>query len=125
MGSINLSDANGNVTFEHFLKLVVVRSTGCGTYEWERNGLIIHEVQIYEIVSHEFHIQSFKSSHIMVTFLGLFKKCLALPSTFYLMYFHNICWLVRGSLFIELGCTRDLGKGWRGDLGTFMISRSI
>ena len=35
------------------------------------------------------------------------------------------CWLVRGSLFIELGCTRDLGKGWRGDLGTFMISRSI
>ena len=38
------------------------------------------------------------------------------------MYFY---WLVRGSLFIELGCTRDLGKGWRGDLGTFMISRSI
>ena len=35
------------------------------------------------------------------------------------------CRLVRGSLFIELGCTRDLGKGWRGDLGTFMISRSI
>ena len=37
----------------------------------------------------------------------------------------SYCWLVRGSLFIELGCTRDLGKGWRGDLGTFMISRSI
>ena len=37
----------------------------------------------------------------------------------------DCCWLVRGSLFIELGCTRDLGKGWRGDLGTFMISRSI
>ena len=37
----------------------------------------------------------------------------------------DFCWLVRGSLFIELGCTRDLGKGWRGDLGTFMISRSI
>ena len=37
----------------------------------------------------------------------------------------HYCWLVRGSLFIELGCTRDLGKGWRGDLGTFMISRSI
>ena len=36
-----------------------------------------------------------------------------------------ICWLVRGSLFIELGCPRDLGKGWRGDLGTFMISRPI
>ena len=35
------------------------------------------------------------------------------------------CWLVRGSLFIELGCTRDLVKGWRGDLGTFMISRTI
>ena len=35
------------------------------------------------------------------------------------------CWLVRGSLFIELGCLRDLGKGWRGDLGTFMISRPI
>ena len=35
------------------------------------------------------------------------------------------CCLVRGSLFIELGCMRDLGKGWRGDLGTFMISRSI
>ena len=33
------------------------------------------------------------------------------------------CWLVRVSLFIELGCPRDLGKGWRGDLGTFMISR--
>ena len=33
------------------------------------------------------------------------------------------CWLVRGSLFIELGCPEDLGKGWRGDLGTFMISR--
>ena len=37
----------------------------------------------------------------------------------------SCCWLVRGSLFIELGCTRDLGKEWRGDLGTFMISRSI
>ena len=35
------------------------------------------------------------------------------------------CWLVRGSLFIELGCPGDLGKGWRGDLGTFMISRPI
>ena len=40
-------------------------------------------------------------------------------------YSHGYCWLVRGSLFIELGCTRDLGKWWRGDLGTFMISRSI
>ena len=29
----------------------------------------------------------------------------------------------RVSLFIDLGCPRDLGKGWRGDLGTFMISR--
>ena len=35
------------------------------------------------------------------------------------------CWLVRGSLFIELGCPKDLGKGSRGDLGTFMISRPI
>ena len=25
------------------------------------------------------------------------------------------CWLVRGSLFIELRCPRDLGKGWRGN----------
>ena len=30
------------------------------------------------------------------------------------------CWL-----FIELGCPGDLGRGWRGDLGTFMISRPI
>ena len=37
----------------------------------------------------------------------------------------TFCWLVRGSLFIELGYLRDLGKGWRGDLGTFMISRPI
>ena len=37
----------------------------------------------------------------------------------------SYCWLVRGSLFIELGCPRDFGKGWRGDLGTFMISRPI
>ena len=35
----------------------------------------------------------------------------------------DFCWLIRGSLFIELGCPEDLGKGWRGDLGTFMISR--
>ena len=39
--------------------------------------------------------------------------------------FWNYCWLVRVSLFIELGCPRDLGKGWRGDLGTFKISRPI
>ena len=39
--------------------------------------------------------------------------------------FNFNCWLIRGSLFIELGCPRDLGKGWRGDLGTFMISRPI
>ena len=38
---------------------------------------------------------------------------------------HSCCWLVRGSLFIELGCPEDLGKRWRGDLGTFMISRPI
>ena len=31
----------------------------------------------------------------------------------------------RVSLFIDLGCPRDLGKEWRGDLGTFMISRPI
>ena len=37
----------------------------------------------------------------------------------------NFCWLVRVSLFIELGCPGDLGKGWRGHLGTFMISRPI
>ena len=37
----------------------------------------------------------------------------------------HYCWLIWGSLFIELGCPGDLGKGWRGDLGTFMISRPI
>ena len=31
----------------------------------------------------------------------------------------------RVSLFIDLGCPGDFGKGWRGDLGTFMISRPI
>ena len=31
----------------------------------------------------------------------------------------------RVSLFIDLGCPRDLGKEWRGHLGTFMISRPI
>ena len=41
------------------------------------------------------------------------------------IFFMTYCWLVRGSLFIELGCPGDLGKGWRGDLGTFMISRPI
>ena len=35
------------------------------------------------------------------------------------------CWLIRVSLFIELRGAEDLGKGWRGDLGTFMISRPI
>ena len=37
----------------------------------------------------------------------------------------NIAGSFRVSLFIDLGCPRDLGKGWRGDLGTFMISRPI
>ena len=47
------------------------------------------------------------------------------------IHLHDVClicicsWLVRGSLFIELGCPGDLGKGWRGDLGTFMIRRPI
>ena len=31
----------------------------------------------------------------------------------------------RVSLFIDLGCPKDLGRGWWGDLGTFMISRPI
>ena len=35
----------------------------------------------------------------------------------------HFCWLVRVSLFIELGCPSVSRKGWRGDLGTFMISR--
>ena len=35
-----------------------------------------------------------------------------------IIHSNNFCWLVRGSLFIECGCT-TLGKGWRGDLGTF------
>ena len=38
------------------------------------------------------------------------------------MHSCSFCWLVRVSLFIELGCPGDLGKGWRVDLGTFMIS---
>ena len=37
----------------------------------------------------------------------------------------NFAGSFRVSLFIDLGCPRDLGKGWRGDLGTFMISRPI
>ena len=49
----------------------------------------------------------------------------SINKTFFLPLNILFCWLVRGSLFIELGCTRDVGKGWRGDLGTFMISRSI
>ena len=36
-----------------------------------------------------------------------------------------IAGLFRVSLFIDLGCPRDLEKGWMGDLGTFMISRPI
>ena len=36
------------------------------------------------------------------------------------------CWLVRGSLFIELGAQEEIwGKGGGGDLGTFMIRRPI
>ena len=35
------------------------------------------------------------------------------------------CWLIRVSLFIELGGPQDLGTGWWGALGTFMISRPI
>ena len=31
----------------------------------------------------------------------------------------------RVSLFIDLGCPWDLGTGWRGAFGTFMISRLI
>ena len=37
----------------------------------------------------------------------------------------NHCWLVRVSLFIELGGAEDLGTGCRGAFGTFMISRPI
>ena len=43
----------------------------------------------------------------------------------YTKFGEQYCWLVRGSLFIELGCPRDLGKRWIGDLGTFMMSRPI
>ena len=31
----------------------------------------------------------------------------------------------RVSLFIDLGCPGDFGKGRKGDLGTFMISKPI
>ena len=37
----------------------------------------------------------------------------------------NYCWLFRVSLLIDLGFPWDLGKGWWGHLGTFMISRPI
>ena len=40
-----------------------------------------------------------------------------------LLLYH--CWLVRVSLFIELGGPHSFGKGWWGALGTFMISRPI
>ena len=51
-----------------------------------------------------------------------FKLTASQPDSF-IMSCCAYCWLVRVSLFIELGCPRDLGKEWRGDLGTFMISR--
>ena len=35
------------------------------------------------------------------------------------------CWLVRVSLFIEIGGAEDLRKGWRGAFSTFMINRPI
>ena len=58
------------------------------------------------------------------------------PSGSYLTYgcqqvVHSLleCFLIadsfRVSLFIDLGCPKDLGKGWMGDLGTLMISRPI
>ena len=38
---------------------------------------------------------------------------------------YTFCWLVRVSLFIELGGAEDLGTGCRGAFGIFMISRPI
>ena len=37
----------------------------------------------------------------------------------------NITGSFRVSIVIELGCTGDLGMGWWGDIGTFMINRPI
>ena len=42
--------------------------------------------------------------------------------SFLLIYF---CWLIRVSLFIDLGFPYNLGKGWWGHLGPFVISRPI
>ena len=36
-----------------------------------------------------------------------------------------IAGLFRVSLFIDFGCLSDLGIGWRGAFGTFMVSRPI
>ena len=57
--------------------------------------------------------------------LDLGTRVPSVPLPLWIRQCSRYCWLVRGSLFIELGCPRDLGKGWRGDLGTFMISRPI
>ena len=60
---------------------------------------------LFHIITYTFSKLAFKKSHDLISsvFAGSFRV----------------------SLFIDLGCPRDLGKGWRGDLGTFMISRPI
>ena len=48
------------------------------------------------------------------------------PSSTFSNVFHQlVAGSFRVSLFIDLGCPWDLGTGWRGAFGTFMISRPI
>ena len=46
-------------------------------------------------------------------------------STFSIVFDQLVAGSFRVSLFIDLGCPRDLGTGWWGAFGTFKISRPI
>ena len=71
-------------------------------------------------------ISFLKYESVKVILLKINKiNMLVVPTVICIYTGHVIAGSFRVSLFIDLGCPRDLGKGWGGDLGTFMIRRPI
>ena len=58
----------------------------------------------------------FKIYNIFVYFFKLTSTTATQVTTF-------VAGSLEAAYSLNLGCPEDLGKGWRGDLGTFMISR--
>ena len=111
------------VTFKNYmslhLELKIIFSTSTDS-AWSTSKIIVRDGNsiAQKEAAHNNMVRNVKHYHDNNTYRSMFL--------WFSLDFKVIAGLfIIVSLFIDLGCPGNFGKGWRGDRGTFMVSRPI